>query len=85
MHKSDLSLSLSKRLRESPDVILQRSLVAQELDVGTVNHDATCLAQLNVLIATQRGETPVLGHNDLLPAGELVLATTESLKSSSTV
>jgi hypothetical protein len=48
-------------------------VVAQELDVGTVNQDLTLSLLLEVLLAAERGEAPVLGDNDLLAARELVL------------
>ena len=42
----------------------------QELDVGTVGLDLSVGALLDVLIATERGEPPVLGDDDLLATGE---------------
>lgn len=60
-------------------------MVGQELHVGTVHLDATSSLLLQVLLATERGETPVLGDNDLLAARELVLGSAEGLEGESTV
>ena len=54
-------------------------MVAQELYVGTIDQNATSLAELNVFVTAQGSEAPVLGNDDLLPARELVLAAAESL------
>lgn len=60
-------------------------MVAQELDVGTIDLDTAGSLALQVVIAAERGETPVLGDDDLLATGKLVLGATESLESESTV
>jgi hypothetical protein len=60
-------------------------VVAEELDVSTVNLDAAGSLLLKILLAAQRGEAPVLGDDDLLAARELVLGAAESLKSEVTV
>lgn len=60
-------------------------MVGQELDVGTVDLDATSSNLLQVLLAAERGETPVLGDDDLLATGELVLGAAEGLKSDGAV
>jgi hypothetical protein len=89
MHTTHLSiLNLSRGLesgREATDVVGKVTLVAEELDVGTVNLDLALLAEVNVLLAFERSETPVLGDDDLLATRELVLATPESLESDSAV
>jgi len=72
-------------LREAPHVVLERALVPQELHVSAVDPDVTGLALLNVLLATERGEAPVLGDDDFLTARELVLAAAESLDGVGTV
>jgi hypothetical protein len=59
--------------------VLERTLVAQELDISTVDENAALLAEVDILVAAERGEAPVLGDNNLLAAGELVLAAAESL------
>lgn len=74
-----------KGLRELLDVVLEGAAVGEELDVGTVDLDVTSLPLDNVLLATERGEAPVLGDNDLLPAGELVLGAAEGLEGDSAV
>jgi hypothetical protein len=75
---ADLSRRL-KRLWEAAEVVRDRALVAEELNVGTVDTDLASLALLDVLGAVERSETPLLGDDDLLAAGELVLGASESL------
>jgi len=70
---------LLERTREAAYVLLERTLVAQELHVRTIDLETTLLAFGDVFLATERSEAPVLGHDDLLPAGELVLRAAESL------
>lgn len=70
---------------EASHVVRENTLVAEELDVGTVNEDAATGLRLQVLLTTERGEAPVLGDDDLLATGELVLGATESLESNSAV
>lgn len=65
-----LSLLLES-LREAADVVRESALVAKELNVGTIDPDLTLLALLDVLVALERGETPVLGDDDLLATREL--------------
>lgn len=60
-------------------------MVGKELNVGTVDLDTASSLALEVLVAAERGEAPVLGDDNLLTAGELVLGATESLESKSTV
>jgi hypothetical protein len=60
-------------------------VTTEELNVGTILAELALLAELEVLLAANGGETPVLGDNDLLATGELVLRAAEGLKSSSTV
>lgn len=82
--KSVQSLSLES-LGEALHVVRKRTVVGQELNVGTVDLDAASSLLLQVLLAAERGETPVLGDNDLLATGELVLGAAEGLKSSGLV
>lgn len=65
-----LSLLLES-VGEAAHVVLESTLVAEELDVGTVDPDLALLALLDVLVALERSETPVLGDDDLLATGEL--------------
>jgi hypothetical protein len=58
--------------RESLDVLLDLASAAVELNVGTVLEETTLLLQLDVLVASERCETPVLADNDLLATRELV-------------
>jgi len=60
-------------------------VTTQELDVGTILLELALLAELDVLLAADGGETPVLGDNDLLATGELVHGAAESLESGGTV
>ena len=57
----------------------------QELNVATVLLQTTLLAHTDVLLATDRGEAPVLGNDDLLATGELVGRATQSLDGSGAV
>jgi len=79
-----LSLSLES-VGESSHVLSQVTLVAQELDISTVMLEAALGALGNVVLATEGSEAPVLGNDDLLAAGELVLRAAESLDGGSTV
>ena len=63
-----------KRIRESPDVVLKRALVPQKLHIRTIHPDLALLTLGDVLLATERREAPILRDDDLLAAGELVLA-----------
>lgn len=60
-------------------------MATEELNVGTVLEELALLAELDVLLAADGGEAPVLGDNDLLATGELVLRAAEGLESGSTV
>jgi hypothetical protein len=60
-------------------------VVAEELDVGTVDLDAAGSLAVEVLVTAQRSEAPVLGDNDLLATGELVLRSAEGLEGEVTV
>ena len=60
-------------------------MATEELDVSTVLEELALLAELEVLLAADGGEAPVLGDNDLLATGELVLRAAEGLESGSTV
>ena len=60
-------------------------MVAQELDIGSINQDLASLLLLHILFAAERSEAPVLGNDDLLAARELVLGSAESLESGGTV
>jgi len=60
-------------------------VVAQELYVCTINENLSGGLLLHVLLATERGEAPVLGDDDLLASWELVLGAAESLESDGAV
>lgn len=77
--------SLLERGWEALDVIGELAVVAQELDVCTINENLSGGLLLHVLLATERGETPVLGDDDLLASWELVLGAAESLESDGAV
>jgi hypothetical protein len=74
-----LSLLLES-LGEALHVVLERTVVAEELDVSTVDLDAAGSLLLEVLLTTEGSEAPVLGDNDLLATGELVLRAAEGLE-----
>ena len=79
-HRKDRCSSVRrKRLRESPHIVLERALVPQELHVRTVDAHLPSLALGDILVAIERCEAPLLGDDDLLAAGKLVLAAAESL------
>lgn len=56
-------------------------MVAEELDVSTVDLDAASSLALEVVVAAEGSEAPVLGDDDLLATGELVLRSSKSLES----
>ena len=82
---TDNHLSLGESLGETLHVVLERAVVGEELNVSTIDLDAASSLLLQVLLAAQRGKAPVLGDDDLLSARELVLGSSESLKSVATV
>jgi len=82
--EAHLSLRL-KRIGETADVVLERALVAQELDIGAVDLDAAFLALDEILLTAEGSEAPVLGHDDFLAARELVLRAAEGFDGSRTV
>lgn len=75
--KQPLSL---ESLGEALHVVSQGAVVGQELHVSTIDLDAASSLLLQVLLAAEGGETPVLGDNDLLATGELVLGAAEGLE-----
>lgn len=89
MHQIPSALPLSLRMGylslggegvgEAAHVVLEGSLVAEELNVSTVDTDAALLALGDVLLAAEGSEAPVLGDDNLLATGELVLRAAESL------
>src|ERR1700744_1360457 len=68
-----------KGVREAPHVVLYLAVAGEELHVRAVDLDLAFLAQLDVVVAPQRREAPVLADDDLLPAGELVLRAAQGL------
>lgn len=66
-------LSLLESSRESSDVVGQLAVVAQELDICTIDQDLASSLLLHVLFTTERSEAPVLGNDNLLATWELVL------------
>lgn len=79
-----LSLGLES-LWEPPHIALDRALVPQKLHVRPVDLDLALGAFLEVLFAAERREAPILGDDDLLPAGKLVLGAAESFDGGSAV
>ena len=80
-----LSLSSLKRLREYPNVTLNRPLVPQELHVSPIDSDLAFGTLLEVFVTAERCEAPILRDDDLLAAGELVLGATEGFDGCCTV
>lgn len=56
-------------------------MVGEELDVGAIDQDAASRLLLQVFLAAEGSEAPVLGDDDLLPSGKLVLRAAEGLES----
>jgi hypothetical protein len=83
-HTHPLSLGLES-VGEAPHVLGQVALVAQELDVSAVVLEAALGALGNVVLAAERREAPVLGDDNLLAAGELVLGAAEGFDGGGTV
>ena len=79
------NLCLGECSRETLDVVGQLSVVAQELDICTIDQNLALSLLLHVFFAAERSEAPVLGDDDLLATRELVLELAESLESSGTV
>lgn len=73
--------SLGKTL----EVLLEGPMVVNVLDIATVRDDATSLAGSFVLGTGELGEAPLVGDEELLAAGKLVLGTTEGLNDDSLV
>jgi hypothetical protein len=73
---SNLSLGL-ECVGEALHVLGQVALVAEKLNVGAVVLEAALGALGDVLFAAKGCEAPVLGNDDLLAAGELVLGSAE--------
>lgn len=57
----------------------QRTLLGEELDESSVLLDLSVLSSGHVLLSVEVGETPLLGDDDLLLAGELVSASSQTL------
>ena len=79
-HPANCHILGLKGLGELPHVLGDGAVLREELDVGTVHLDMASLPLLDVLFAAEGGEAPVLGDDDLLPAGELVLRAAEGLE-----
>lgn len=66
------SLSL-ERIWENANISLNRALVPQKLYVSTINPNLAFSTLLEIFVTAERGKAPILGDNNLLAAGELVL------------
>jgi hypothetical protein len=60
-------------------VMFQRTPGADELNIGTILHHTLLLLELEVVLASDISESPLLGDNDLLAPRELVPRAAESL------
>jgi hypothetical protein len=67
------NLCLLESSWESSDVVGQLSVVAQELDICTINQDLASSLLLHIFFTAERSEAPVLGNDNLLATRELVL------------
>lgn len=85
MQEINLSRDILIGTGEALHVLLNETVTTQELDVGTIGLDLALLAKLDVVLAADGGETPVLGDDDLLATREFVHGAAESLDSSGTV
>ena len=65
-------LGRDERLRESAHILFQSSMGSQELNVSTIRLELSVLTLLQVLLATEGSEAPVLGDDNLLTAGKSV-------------
>lgn len=54
-------------------------MLGQELHIAAIDAELASLALLDVLVAVERSETPLLGNDDLLATWELVLRAAEGL------
>lgn len=70
---------------EALHVVLDLPVLAQELNICTVDLEPALRPLLHILLTTEGSEAPVLGHDDLLPAGELVLRASKSFEGSGAV
>lgn len=71
MLKIDFMINLSSESSwETAHVLLDLSVWAEELNVSTIDLDGSGITLLDVLLTTERGESPVLGDNDLLATRE---------------
>lgn len=61
------------------EIVGEGTTLGKVLDVATIGLETAGLTGLEELLAGKLGETPLLGDNDALLAGELVLGTTKSL------
>lgn len=68
-----LSFRGLERIWENANISLNRTLVPQELHISTIDPNLAFSTLFEIFITAERGEAPVLGDNDLLTAGELVL------------
>jgi hypothetical protein len=66
-------------------VVGKRTLLGDKLDVTTIRSELTSSTSLNIVGTSERSETPLLGDDDLLLTGELILAASQSLNNDSLV
>ena len=77
-HRNSSSLGSLKRIRENAYITLNRPFVPQELHISPIDPNLAFRTLLEVFVTAKRCETPILGDDDLLAAGEFVLRATES-------
>lgn len=84
-HENQETLLSGESIGETAHVLFQRTVVAEELNVSTIDLDTASSLAVQVFVAAEGSEAPVLGDNDLLATGELVLRSAESLQGEMTV
>jgi len=80
-----VNLSFLSRTGGSPEVVEKFALGLEVLDISAIVENLLIPLESLVVGSVERGETPLPGNNDLLPAGEFVPSTSESLDDDSFV
>ena len=68
----------TERCRVQSHVLLKWAMLAEVLDISTIDSDIAGSTLLEVFFTAKGSEAPVLGNDDLLPTGELVHGAAES-------
>ncbi len=65
---------------KSLHVVLQIPLIPQELHIRAIDSNLAFIPLAHILLPPERCKPPILTHDDLLPAGKLVLAAAQCLE-----